>query len=67
MSFINRLGGQLRRTAVTVELGDIQATVPRYRPEPDFGTHVLLHINDACGGRKLLRRLAPHIDSAADW
>ena len=37
MSFINRLGGQLRRTTVIAELDDIQATVLRYRPEPYVG------------------------------
>jgi len=67
MSLIDRLGGQLRRTAVTVELDDIQATVLRYRPEPYYGTHALLHINDAHAGRELLRRLAPYIASADDW
>jgi deferrochelatase/peroxidase EfeB len=53
------------RTAV--ELHDIQATVLRHRPEPYFGTHLFLRINDAHGGREFLRRLAPHIGSAADW
>ena len=67
MSLIDRLGGQLQRSAVSVELDDIQATVLRYRPEPYYGTHVLLHINDARGGREFLRRLTPHVDSAADW
>ena len=67
MSLIDRLGGQLGRSAVTVQLDDIQATVLRYRPEPYFGTHALLHIHDAHAGRELLRRLAPHIDSAANW
>ena len=67
MPLIDRLGGDLQRSAVTVELDDIQATVLRYRPEPYYGTHVLLHINEARGGRELLRRLVPHIDSAAAW
>jgi Dyp-type peroxidase family len=52
---------------VTVELDDIQATVLRYRPEPYYGTHVMLHVDDVRAGRALLRDLAPHIDSAADW
>ena len=39
----------------------------RYRPEPYYGTHVLLHIDDARSGREFLRRLAPHVASAADW
>ncbi|MBV9688458.1 MAG: hypothetical protein JO202_01985 [Ktedonobacteraceae bacterium] len=67
MSLQDRFGGNLQRSAVAVELDDIQATVLRHRPEPYFGTHVLLHINDARSGREFLRRLAPHIDSAADW
>ena len=39
----------------------------RYRPEPYYGTHVMLHVDDAHAGREFLRRLAPHVDSAADW
>ena len=50
-----------------VELDDIQATVLRYRPEPYYGTHVMLHVDDARAGREFLRRLTPHVDSAADW
>src|SRR5258705_12145003 len=50
-----------------VALHDIQATVLRHRPEPYFGTHVFLHINYPHGGREFLRRLAPHIGSAAEW
>src|SRR5436190_20953454 len=66
MSLDERLSEDLRnRTAV--DLHDIQATVLRHRPEPYFGSHVFLHINDSHGGRELLRRLAPHIGSAADW
>ena len=54
-------------TSVTVELDDIQATVLRYRPEPYFGTHVMLHVDDARAGREFLRRLTPHVESAAEW
>jgi Dyp-type peroxidase family len=50
-----------------LELTEIQATVLRYRPEPYYGTHVMLRIDDARGGRELLHRLVPHVDSAADW
>src|SRR5258705_2755516 len=50
-----------------LDLDDIQATVQRHRPEPYFGTHLFLHISDAHGGREFLRRLGPHISSAADW
>ena len=67
MTLVDRLGSGLSRAPVTVELDDIQATVLRYRPEPYYGTHVMLHMADAGAGRELLRRLAPHVDSAADW
>ena len=59
--------GEDSRNCIAVDLHDIQATILRHRPEPYFGTHVFLHINDAHGGREFLRRLAPHIGSAADW
>ena len=59
--------GADRRNPTPVELHDIQATVLRHRPEPYFGTHLFLHVNDARSGREFLRRLAPHIGSAADW
>src|SRR6187397_3670035 len=67
MALIDRLGGDLPRGPVTVELDEIQATVLRYRPEPYYGTHIMLHIDDAQAGREFLRRLAPHVDSAAEW
>ena len=67
MTLIDRIGGNLRRGRVTVELDDIQATVLRYRPEPYYGTHVMLHVDDARAGRALLRSLEPHVDSAAEW
>jgi len=59
--------GEEQRHSPAVDLHDIQATVLRYRPEPYFGSHFFLHINDAHGGREFLRRLAPHIASASDW
>jgi Dyp-type peroxidase family len=52
---------------VGVELDDIQATVLRYRPEPYYGTHVMLRVDDVRAGRGFLRRLTPHVDSAAEW
>jgi len=51
----------------TLDLNEIQATVLRQRPAPYFGSHVALHIDDARAGRKLLRRLVQHVDSAANW
>ena len=50
-----------------LDLHEIQATVLRQRPAPYFGTHILLRIEDAEGGRAFLRRLTPHVDSAAGW
>jgi Dyp-type peroxidase family len=67
MTVTNRVGSKLPRGRVTIELDDIQATVLRYRPEPYYGTHVMLRVADAQAGREFLRRLAPHVASAADW
>src|SRR6188508_1367815 len=67
MTLMDRLGGNLRPAPVTVELDDIQATVLRYRPEPYYGTHVMLEVTDARAGREFLRRLTPHVASAAEW
>jgi Dyp-type peroxidase family len=67
MTLVDRLGNNLRPAPVTVELDDIQATVLRYRPEPYYGTHVMLNVTDRAAGRALLRRLTPQVESAADW
>ena len=67
MTLIDRFGVGLPRAPVTVDLDDIQATVLRYRPEPYYGTHVMLQVTDARAGREFVRRLTPHVDSAADW
>jgi hypothetical protein len=67
MTVTDGLGRDLPRGRVALELEEIQATVLRYRPEPYYGTHVMLHVNDARAGRAFLRDLAPHVDSAADW
>src|SRR5215475_14419881 len=53
--------------APMLDLDEIQATVLRLRPAPYFGSHVALRIDNAQAGRELLRRLAPHVDSAANW
>src|SRR5215475_13600162 len=50
-----------------LDLNEIQATVLRLRPAPYFGSHVALRVETAQGGRELLRRLTPHVDSAANW
>ena len=67
MSLSDRLDGKVPRAPVTVELEEVQATVLRYRPEPYYGTHVMLHVENAQAGREFLQRLTPHVDSAADW
>jgi Dyp-type peroxidase family len=50
-----------------LELNEIQATILRPRPAPYFGAHVGVRVDDARAGRELLRRLTPHVDSAASW
>ncbi len=67
MSLSDTLDGNVPRAPVTVELDEIQASVLRYRPEPYYGTHVMLHVEDAKAGREFLQRVTPHVDSAADW
>ena len=67
MSFAKESAGANPSNAPTLELHEIQATVLRPRPAPYFGTHVLLRLDDARSGREVLRRLTPHVDSAANW
>jgi deferrochelatase/peroxidase EfeB len=67
MTLIDRPGAGLPRAPVTVELDDIQATVLRYRPEPYYGTHIMLHVDEALAGREFVRRLTPHVESASGW
>jgi deferrochelatase/peroxidase EfeB len=61
------VGGNLSTSEPQLDLHEIQATILRPRPAPYFGTHVLLRVNDAQAGRAFLRRLTPHVDSAAGW
>jgi hypothetical protein len=66
MSTLDERGDERGSTsALALELDEIQATVLRYRPEPYYGTHVLMRVDDARTGREFLRRLTPHISSAA--
>src|SRR6185295_2477983 len=66
-SVTESVGGNVSTSAPTLDLHEIQATVLRHRPAPYFGAHVLLRVDDARAGRELLRRLTPHVDSAATW
>jgi deferrochelatase/peroxidase EfeB len=67
LSIKESVGGSLAARAPALDLHEIQATVLRQRPAPYFGTHVLLRIDDARAGRAFLRRVTPHVDSAANW
>jgi Dyp-type peroxidase family len=67
MTLVRRVGDDLPRGSVTVELDDIQAMVLRDRPEPYYGSHIMLRVDDAQSGRSFLDRLNPHVDSAAEW
>ena len=53
MTLAGRLGPGLPRAPVALELDDIQATALRYRPEPYYGTHIMLHVDEAQAGREL--------------
>src|SRR3954471_19223149 len=53
--------------APVLDIGDIQSPVLRIRPAPYVGCHVLLHFADAAQGREFLRRLLPHVVSAAGF
>ena len=66
-SVTESVGGNVSKSAPTLDLHEIQATVLRPRPAPYFGTHVLLRIDEARAGREFIRRLAPHIASATNW
>jgi Dyp-type peroxidase family len=50
-----------------LELSEIQGTVLRNRPMPYVGAYLLFRIVDVDHGFTLLRRITPHITSAADW
>jgi len=60
-----RAGATERSRPPALELDDIQAMIIRERPEPYFGTHVLLRVDEPQAGREFLRRLTPHVDAAA--
>ena len=67
MGFLADLKARFKREHVTLALDDIQALILRSRPEPYVGIHAMLHVDDAAGGRDLVRRIAEHIPSAAGW
>ena len=67
LSINESVGANSSTCARNLDLHEIQATILRPRPAPYFGTHVLLRVDDARAGREFLRRLTPHVDSAASW
>ena len=67
MSITDIVGKNSSTREPTLDLHEIQATVLRLRPAPYFGSHVALRVDNAQAGRELLRRLIPHVDSAANW
>ena len=66
MSVRQSIGESPSAHAPMLELHEIQATVLWQRPAPYFGSHAAIRIDNAQAGRELLRRLAPHVASAAD-
>jgi Dyp-type peroxidase family len=50
-----------------LELEDIQSPILRRRPAPYVGSFILLRIVDRQQGREFVRRLAPHVVSAAAY
>ena len=66
MSLLSSLFDRFQSERVTLDLDDIQALILRSRPEPYVGIHVMLHVDDAAGGRDLIARLAPHILSVVE-
>lgn len=52
---------------VDLELSDIQGTILRNRPMPYYGAYLAFRIDDADAARTALRRLIPHVTSAAQW
>jgi Dyp-type peroxidase family len=67
MSLFGKLRAHIQPHTVSLELDDIQATVLRFRPEPYFGSHLLLRFGGADAGRELIRRLEPRVASASEW
>ena len=67
MGILQELSARFRPDKVKLQLDDIQALILRSRPEPYVGIHSMIHVDEAAGGRDLLRRLADHIPAASGW
>src|SRR5437667_7755462 len=56
-------GAPTGREGPGVQLDDIQSGALHERPSPYVGRYLLLRIDDRAGGRELVRRLHPFVDS----
>src|SRR5438034_5538315 len=56
-------GTQAAGEGTSLELDDIQSGALHERPSPYVGRYLLLRIDDRAGGRELVRRLRPFVDS----
>src|SRR5215203_584081 len=56
-------GMQTAGEGTNLELDDIQSGALHERPSPYVGRYLLLRIDDRVGGRELVRRLHPFVDS----
>src|SRR5262249_3399851 len=54
-------------SAPMLDLNEIQATILRPRPAPYVAAHLIFRGDNALAGRDFIGRLAPHIESAANW
>lgn len=52
---------------VALELGDIQGTVLRHRPEQFHGVYLLYRVDNVADAKAALNQVLPHVTSAADW
>src|SRR2546430_12016150 len=56
-------GTQSAGEGASLQLDDIQSGALHDRPSPYVGRYLLLQIDDRAGGRELVRRLHPFVDS----
>ena len=59
--------GVFNPNRVSMELNDIQSIILRDRPTPYYGTLVVLKINDAQTGRKILADVLPNVSNSEGW
>ena len=52
---------------ISLEMSDTQAIVLRPRPSPYKGEFIVLRVDDQTQGRKMLRRIIPHVATSDAW